>query len=60
MANPSGKAVLACIDSAGRLAAFLDIDQLDLLDLCATANVGLMNDTQLAAVAYQAMTNEPP
>lgn len=60
MAKPAVKAVVGCIDAAGRLAAFLEIDQADLLDLAATANVGFTNDTELAATAYHALMGEPP
>lgn len=47
-----------CIDSAGRLAAYLselyaDIEHADVLMICAQANVGLTHDTRLAETAYQ-------
>lgn len=43
-----------CADSAGRLAAyiteqFIEIELLDVLTLCAEANVGLYRDTEIAA-----------
>lgn len=47
-----------CIDSAGRLAAYLqdlfgDIELEDVLILCAQANVTLTRDTQTAARAIE-------
>ena len=54
-----------CIDSAGRLAAFIndqfvDIHHIDILTLCAEANVGLYRDTEIAGVAIQQLTGTPP
>jgi hypothetical protein len=52
-----------CIDSAGRLTAFLndlfaDIEHLDVLALCAEANVGLYRDTDIAKEAITQLTGE--
>lgn len=54
-----------CIDSAGRLTAFLhdnfgDIEHLDVLTLCAEANVGLYRDTDIALEAIELLTGKPP
>ena len=53
-----------CIDSAGRLTAYLhdnfgDIEHIDVLTLCAEANVGLYRDTAIAAEAIELLTGTP-
>lgn len=54
-----------CIDSAGRLTAYLhdnfgEIEHLDVLTLCAEANVGLYRDTEIANEAITQLTGVTP
>jgi hypothetical protein len=56
MSKPSVNKVQDCIDSAGRLAAFIselygDCSMLDLLTICAESNVSLARDTTTALAA---------
>ena len=59
MSKPSQKDIQQCIDAAGRLSAYLELTQADVLDLMATVNVGLVNDTDVAAVAWQQLMGDP-
>jgi hypothetical protein len=58
MAKPSVNKVQDCIDSAGRLAAFIDelwgdCNMIDVLTICSEANVTLARDTTTALAALQ-------
>ena len=60
MTQPTQKAVQATIDAAGRIAAHIEtMDQIEVLELLAVANVACTNDTRVALAGITQLT-EPP
>ena len=64
MAKPSVNKVQDCIDSAGRLAAFIDelygeCTLIDILTICADANVGLYRDVRISDEALTRFIDPP-